>query len=224
MASSFLTVVTRTCDRPKMLGENIESVKMQTDQDIEQIFIVDRQKKGVVAADKVFIKHIDRVDGDYAIILDDDCWLTTNTYVERLRAFIENNNFPNIVLFRSTRPAGPPSSQTVFPTEEVWGKRPLHQTTNCLCYIVKSVLWKRWIEYFGIKPHGGDWWFLDALINKDNNDFLWMESEPLAESRQLGRGRLFENAKPGWFEQVAKEQGLVNLGKDDWRLQLWKGC
>lgn len=218
----FLSIITRTCDRPKMLSENIESVKRQTERSIEQIFIVDRQRKGIQIADKSFVGNRARVDGSYVAILDDDCWLIDDKYAETLKRFVEDNRYPTVTLFRSKRPAGPPSNQTVFPTREVWGKRPLHQTTNCLCYIVKAEAWKKRIEYFGVKNWGGDWWFLDALINKDKLDYVWMDGPPIAESRQLGRGKMFEPAKQGWFEKVAREQGLENLGKDDWRLRLWK--
>lgn len=216
----FLSIVTRTCMRKKFLTENIQSVKAQTCQDIEQVFIVDRARKGIQWADRSFVANRNRVNGEYSYIIDDDCWLIDNAFVERTKKFIEKNNYPQLIMFRSRRPAGPPSNQTVFPTKEVWGKIPKHQTTNCLCYMVKTPLWKKNIHYFGIRAWGGDWVFLESLL-KEGHKIHWLDTEPMAESHQLGRGRLFENVEKGWFEQVAKNEGLVNLGDDDWRLQLY---
>lgn len=217
----FLSIATRACQRPQMLKENIQSVKAQTCQNLEQIFIVDRKKNGIQAADRALAENKDRMDGDYSFILDDDCWLIDDGFVERTRQFIEQNNYPTLIMFRSKRPAGPPSNQTIFPTKEVWGKMPLHQTTNCLCYMVKTPIWKMRIEYFGVKPWGGDWYFLEAIL-RDGHKPHWLDSEPLAESRQFGRGKLFESVTKEWFERAAKKEGLVNLGNDDWRLMLWK--
>jgi len=219
----FLTIVTRTCQRPQFLKENIHSVKSQTVQELEQIFIVDRQKKGIQQADKSFVENRHRIDGEYVMILDDDCWLIDDRFVEKTLAYVHDNEYPVLLLFRSKRPAGPPSAETVFPTRAVWGKTPLHQTTNCLCYMVKAPVWKDKIEHFGIKPWGGDWWFLESVLSAGHKP-NWLDTGPMAESRQLGRGKLFEQAAPGWFEKVATQEGLADLGKDDWRLQLWKDC
>jgi len=218
MSNVFLTVVTRTCQRPVQLSENIQSVKAQTDHDLEQIFIVDREKKGIQEADKSFPKHLGRVHGDFVFILDDDCWLINNQFVEHLKAFKEQEPKAHVIMFKSVRPKGPPSNETIFPAHHVWGKTPLHGTTNCLCYTIANDIWKRNIEGFGVKPWGGDWWFLDRVLHEGHKIF-WLD-ELMAESRQLGRGKIFETVGPGWFERVAKSEGLINLGNDDWRLRL----
>lgn len=216
----FLTIVTRTCMRPNFLQDNIRSVKEQICRDLEQIFIVDRIKNGIQWADRSLADNKDRVIGDWSMILDDDCWLINNRFVEHLKDFTEQNPEANVIMFKSKRPKGPPSNETIFPAKHIWGKMPVHGTTNCLCYATKTQVWKKRIEYFGIKPWGGDWHFLERLI-QDGYELFWLD-ELMAESRQLGRGKLFESAKKGWFEQVARQEGLVNLGKDDWRLCLWK--
>jgi hypothetical protein len=202
-----------------MLSENVQSVRSQACQDVEQIFIVDRNKRGIQWADRALNENRKRMNGVWSFILDDDCWLIDDRFVEQLKKFTDQNPKANLVMFRSKRPAGPPSNQTIFPTVEVWGKMPKHQTTNCLCYAIRTSIWKRHIYQFGVKPWGGDWFFLEAVLNAGHRPF-WMEGGPYAESRQLGRGRLFERTKSGWFERVAKEQGLENLGNDDWRLRL----
>lgn len=217
----FLSIITRCCHRPNFLTDNIRSVKAQTCQDIEQVFIVDRERNGIQAADRALAENKDRMHGEYSFILDDDCWLINDDFVQELKVFVCQEKNPAVVMFKSKRPPGPPSTQTVFPTKEVWESRvPLHGTTNCLCYAIRTPVWKMWIEYFGVKPWGGDWHFLEQVI-KDGNRLTWLDTFS-GESRQLGRGKLFESVSKGWFERVAKEESLVNLGRDDWRLQLWK--
>ena len=46
----FLSVVTRCYKRPDMLNENKASLRGQTDQDYEQLFIVDDVGRGVIRA------------------------------------------------------------------------------------------------------------------------------------------------------------------------------
>ena len=87
--------------------------------------------------------------------------------------------------------------------------------------MVKTPIWKRNIEWFGIKPWGGDWHFLSRLLGLGHK-ISWLDTEPLAESRQLGRGKLFEKVSKGWFERIARQENLVNLGNDDWRLRLFR--
>lgn len=216
----FLSIITRTCMRPNFLMDNIFSVKNQSCKSVEQVFCVDRERSGLQAADRALAKNKHRVDGKFTFILDDDTWLINNQFVEHLKNFTDQYPQANIVMFKSKRPKGPPSNETIFPTRAVWNKTPKHGTTNCLCYAIRTRFWKQRIEYFGIKPHGGDWWLLDKLI-QDGHKLFWLD-ELMAESRQLGRGRLFEPTKKGWFEKVARKEGLVNLGEDDWRLRLWK--
>lgn len=217
----FLSIITRCCQRPRFLVDNIRSVKSQTCKDIEQVFVVDREKKGIQAADRALSENKHRMVGEYSFILDDDCWLIDKTFVEKLNAFIDKRVNPDIVMFKSRRPPGPPSGQRIFPTVEVWESRqPKHGTTNCLCYAVRTPIWKESIEYFGVKPWGGDWWFLSRLIDLGYN-LSWLDVMG-AESRQLGRGKLFEKAGKNWFEEIAIEEELTNLGNDDWRFRLWK--
>ncbi|MHA2069645.1 MAG: glycosyltransferase family 2 protein, partial [Candidatus Thorarchaeota archaeon] len=74
----FLTIVTRCCQRPKMLSENIQSVIDQTCHDVEQVFIVDHTRQGIHVADRALALNKDRVEGEYVYILDDDCQLIDN--------------------------------------------------------------------------------------------------------------------------------------------------
>lgn len=208
----FLTVVTRCCRRPQSLSENIASIEMQTDHDVEQIFIVDRQRKGMKEANQSLALNADRVDGDYVYILDDDCIVIDPYFVEKVKEVAGDD----VIMVKSMRPPGPPSRQSLVPT--VWEGTLRHGTCNCLCYVVRSGLWKEYIERYGTKC-GGDWAFLRRVLGA-KPAMYWLD-EIVADARQLGRGKLFETAEDGWFERVAEEHNLENLGEGDWRLRLW---
>lgn len=212
----FLTFVTRACQRPKMLTENIASVKAQTCHDWEQIFIPDRERKSIQVADRALHENRHRVDGDYVYILDDDGMLLEPKFVESVKVAVQRTG-ADIVMVKSRRPPGPPSMQDVVPVPGAWGGNLYHGACNCLCYVMRAGLWKEHIVNFGVKPWGGDWWFLSAVL-ATNPTLYWLDMI-VADARQLGRGILFEPVQAGWFEQVMQEQGVTNRGGDDWRLQ-----
>jgi glycosyltransferase involved in cell wall biosynthesis len=210
--------------RPKMLSENIDSVLSQTCQDIEQLFLVDHKRSGIQAADKSLYKYREHVLGDFVYILDDDCWLINPSFVGGIKAAAEMGTVRyGLFMVESRRPPGPPSNETIFPTRRVWNsQQPVHGTTNCLCYVANSTLWKSHIHNFGTKPWGGDWWFLEAMLHA-SPETLWIPGI-VSESRQLGRGRpdSFETSKDDWFQPVAEEYNLEHVKGDVWRLPLWQ--
>lgn len=200
-----------------MLAENIASVKAQTCHSIEQVFIPDRNRRSIQVADRALGKNVHRVDGEYVYILDDDCMLVDDGFVEAVRGVVREER-PGIVMVKARRPPGPPSRQALVPT--IWKAKLRHGSTNCLCYVIEANIWKRHIAAFGKKPWGGDWWFLDEVLQEEEPKMYWLDMI-VADARQLGRGRIFEHCAPGWFERVVKREGLEKLGRDDWRLRLW---
>jgi hypothetical protein len=218
MMHPFLTIVTRCCRRPKMLSENIESVKRQTCHDLEQMFIVDLTRKGIQAADRALAENKKHVLGEYVYILDDDCLLINESFVELVKGVVAAEH-PDIIMVKSKRPPGPPSRQSIVPTPDVWGGKMRHGSTNCLCYVMKATLWKAHIEQFGAKPWGGDWWTLESAL-KTKPAIYWLD-EIVADARQLGRGRLFEAAGTAWWKTVATKHGIVNYPGEGWKLKLW---
>jgi hypothetical protein len=213
----FLTIVTRCCQRPVMLTENIESVKAQTCHDLEQIFIPDRTRQGIQKADRALGESVERVNGKYVYILDDDCMLIDSRFVEKVKEVVEEHD-PDVIMVRSRRPPGPPSGRALVPT--VWEEPLRHGACNCLCYVIRAGLWREYIKWFGEKPWGGDWWFLERVL-KEGPKMYWLD-EIVADARQLGRGKIFEEVDEGWFEAVMEECGVENLSDDDWRLRLWR--
>ena len=210
----FLTIVTRTCKRPVMLSRNIESVLAQTDKDVEQVFVVDGEQKGVPWANRSLAEAANRVQGEYVYILDDDCQLTERKFVQRLRLQAAKYN-EDVIMTRTLRLQLSPCT---LPT--VWQKPGELRlgTTNALCYVVKRERWTAHIAAFGL-PAAGDWHFLSALRDAGCT-FGWMDLV-VAKTQQLGRGIHFEDCPNDWFKQVARKYHVADLGKGDWRLRLF---
>ena len=215
----FLTIVTRACQRPQMLSENIASVKSQTCHDLEHIFIVDHTRLGIHVADRALALNMDRVEGEWVYILDDDCILINDNFVELVKDVVATENH-DIIMVKSRRPPGPPSRQSIVPTPQVWGGKMRHGSTNCLCYVMRASLWKVVVEVFGAKPWGGDWHMLEAALHREPTIY-WLD-EIVADARQLGRGKKFETSSRTWWSKVTDiHPDIENLGNEDWRLQLW---
>ena len=214
----LMTIVTRCCMRPAYLAANIQSLKRQTRRGFEQIFIVDKRRTGIKLANESLYRNKNRIDGQYVYILDDDCEVINDQFIELFEKFIDKNSEPDIVMVKSLRPRGHPSPQRIFPHYRIWGKRPEFETTNGLCYVVKARLWKNHISEFG-RASSGDWWFLSSMLGIEPR-LSWM-NELIAESKQLGRGELrsFEKCGTDWFSSVAKSEGLTEVTPGDWRFE-----
>ena len=153
-------------------------------------------RKGIQAADQALNENKHRVTGRYVYILDDDCILTDPEFIASVRDVAEAEA-PGVIMVKSKRPPGPPSRRPLVPLKEVWRGKLRHGSTNCLCYVIRADLWKEHIHMFGAKPWGGDWWFLEAVL-ETRPTVYWLD-QIVADCRQLGRGRIFEQVKPGWF-------------------------
>ncbi len=180
----FLTVITRCYKRPKMLRANVASLEMQTDQDYEQLFIVDEVGRGVQWANEQFAVHTDRVNGEYVLLLDDDDKLVDREAVAKLKAAARRTG-ADIVVFRVDHgPLG------ILPDAIVWEKEPVHCHIGGGDLIVKADLWRRCIEYFGhavstISP-GGDFSFMRELWSH-NPRVCWLD-KVLEEVQRISRG------------------------------------
>ena len=212
----FLSIVTHCCNRSTFLRENIKSVKAQTSREWEQIYIVDRHQAGIKQANISFYRNRSRVRGEYVYILDDDCELINPQFIEHLHESVSPQD--DIIMVRSIRPRGHPSSERLFPDYHVWGKTPKFETTNSLCYVIRADLWRAQIKAYG-RGSGGDWWFLKGCMDT-GAQLSWLNLLG-GEAKQLGRGAAdsFEPRRAGWFEHVAKIEKLENIDQDNWRLK-----
>jgi hypothetical protein len=214
-----LTVITRACQRPKMLIKNIQSVQSQTCKDWEQVFIIDNLRRGVKWANEQFYHNRDRVIGEYVFMLDDDCRFIHNGFVQALKKITVSS--PDLVMVRTRRPQFSPKE---LPRKEHWKKSHLFKlgSTNGMCYVTKSELWKANTERYFVKATG-DWQMLKGLLPQAKS-IVWLDMFA-SETQQLGRGKLFEVKGGSWFSPVVKKFNIENLGDEtnpDWRIRYWQ--
>lgn len=147
----FLTVVTRHCHgREELLARNQESLRRQSDQDFEQVLIVDDTPwswDGLNEADRSFVGHTNRVRGEYVYILDDDDLLVGSDFVREVKRVAREYN-PDVIMVRVQRTA-PGFLGEILPCSDAWGSRPLAGHVGAPCFVVRRVLWVEHIWIFG---------------------------------------------------------------------------
>ncbi len=222
----FLTIVTRCCKRPVALVRAIESVQMQTDKDVEQVFIVDEGGKGLVWANRQLHEQRGRVSGEYVFVLDDDDMLATPGFVARLKDCVAQWDTPDVILLRHRQRA---PKKVLLPPPHVWsldwemGERPERWAGSVYCFAVKRELWLANVWHFshgqGVDwQTGGDWHFATALCSWPGLRFVRLDLVA-GRSFQRGYGKQFEACKKGWFMKVAERFGIEDRGGGDWRLR-----
>uniref|UniRef100_A0A6M3KSM2 Glycosyltransferase n=1 Tax=viral metagenome TaxID=1070528 RepID=A0A6M3KSM2_9ZZZZ len=98
---SFLTILTRVHPaRPNCLARNIESVKSQTDNDVQHLLLrPEVEPNDVVKAGPLIHEAASRIEGRYVMQLPDDDRLCTPTFVADLKAATEEEK-ADMVIFR----------------------------------------------------------------------------------------------------------------------------
>jgi glycosyltransferase involved in cell wall biosynthesis len=231
MSNPLLTIITRTCKRPRGLARAVKSVLAQTCKDWEQIFIVDkigRHEEGNIPwANRQFAVHAGRVDGDYVFPLDDDGMLIDTGFVKALQIAVAAWNGPEAFLVKTLSPSKVNGAGVrLLPEDDIWhidwesGERPSRWSGNGYCLVTRVDIWKARVEayYKHDEPTGGDWHFCTSLI-ESGCQFVRLD---ICASRSLsrGKGRKFETiCPPDWFEKTAAALGIKEVAKGDWRLR-----
>ena len=174
---TFLSVVTRCYKRPDMLAKNKASLRGQTDQDFEQLFIVDEVGRGIGWANQSLATAAPA--GDYVMVLDDDDLLTDYRAIELLK--VAATDEPELVIFKAHHgPLG------VLPSATVWEKRPIRGNIGGCDFISRRDVWEKHITAFGTMACG-DYHYLRSLW-QDEPEVVWL-NEQLAAVQQIGKGR-----------------------------------
>ena len=183
----FLSVMTRCYKRPGMLAENRQSVKAQSDQDLEQCLIVDNIGVGVLEANRNLWRHRDLATGDYVLVLDDDDRIIDSEFVAKLKA--QAGEGPSVMVFRTRYPDG-----EIKPHAAIWGWRPMRGYLPVCAYVVRNDLWQSNIQRFGwgYDDYGnspaGDFHFIDAVWQAGGK-WVWLY-EVLTEVQCVSRGMI----------------------------------
>ena len=160
MSQPFLSVVTRSCGRAKMLARAKKSLATQTDPDYEHIVIVDKVGRGLHEANKSLAKNKHKIRGQYVLILDDDDYISDRSFIKHLKNVVSQHKV-DIILFKAYRK---PFSKTL-PSKRVWGKGPLLGEIGSCCFVVKRAIWQKHIHEFG-RPKHGDYHFIKILFDR----------------------------------------------------------
>lgn len=159
----FLTIVTRCYKKPKALTICRHSVKQQTDQDYEQVFIIDRVGRGRIEADRVLAKFKHHNSGKYVMVLDDDDMIITPTFISEIKAISKKAHFPDVIIWRGI--IHPYGERDPLPRKnEAWGRRPLLCQIGSFCFAVRNEIYKRFIHKFD-KDDVSDFNFIDAIFS-----------------------------------------------------------
>ena len=224
MSNPFLSIVTRCCQRPVKLARNIKSVAAQKCHDLEQVFLVDRERRGLLYANQQFERHVDAPRGQYIYHLDDDGFLPNSQFVTAVKALAVKANYPDVILVRV---AGGRTGHKLLPPPEVWGlnwergERPAFWIGCGYCFAVKSEVWQANVWRYHHDQGktwktGGDWKFMTGLIQLGVG-VVRLDSNRRGGDGQRGRCAV-EKCKPGWFERVVETYNMERVGEDVWRI------
>lgn len=236
MRRPFLTIVIRTCRRPRYLANCICSILAQTCQHIEIVFLVDQtgshREGNILWANRQFKRYVDRVDGQYAFILDDDGVLASTNFVEELKRLVAGRKrrkvrIPDAILVRSLSPDYDGEIQ-FLPPDEVWnvawerGIRPRQWSGHSYNTVVNAKWWGFVADCWYNCRRGGDWHFSKKLLFRPDVVVLRLQGITSARSTMRGLGQAFEKCRPDWWQRIVEQFGIEELETDDWRLRLWR--
>ena len=168
----FLTVVTRCYRRPLLLRANKQSLAMQTDQDYEQLFVVDEVGLGVGHANRALATVSPA--GDYVLVLDDDDMLTDIGAIEALKE--ATVDAPDLVIFKCDH-----AGLGILPDPVIWGRRPLRGHIGSCSFISRRDVWKNHIHRFGV-DECGDYAYLYSVWTSMPR-VVWLDRQLTAVQR-----------------------------------------
>lgn len=160
----FLSVITRTYKRPGMLEINRASLAAQSDPDYEHLLLVDEVGWGVAAAQLAL--HDVEVNGEYALVLDDDDRLVYPELIAELKE-LDASGSPDVFVVKMDHgPLG------VLPDE--WETRDIPRGhIGVSAVIVSRALWQRYRTAFTPR-YDGDYDYVTAVLHGAER-LVWLD-------------------------------------------------
>lgn len=152
----FLSIVTRTHNRPELLTRNMASVAAQTEQDLEHIILHDPVGRGIEWANAQYGRYGWALSGEYVLMLDDDNVLSEVDAVAALKATASISNADVIQFMADVGPNG------VLPHDLSWQNPPQQYHVDGHTIAVRRDVWLEHIGAFD-GPRCADYRFLRAL-------------------------------------------------------------
>jgi len=162
----FLTVITRTCKRPAALQRCIDSVRAQSENDIQHLFIEDDRGRGLEWANKQFFEIRDQVEGEYVFLLDDDDKIIYRDFAKELKKIVSTFDRPDVIMCKQYIGDG------LYPKPASWMSNPKRGQVGIECFVVKAGPWKQYIRHFGTAK-AGDYFFIRNFFQGDFRIHWW---------------------------------------------------
>ena len=145
----FLSIITRTCKRPKALAKCKRSVLAQDCEDWEHIIIEDKIGHTVAWANGMLAERDwSDINGDYAYILDDDNKLLGGAVTAMFNGAAGQHD---LLICRINRLR---SDQRSFPEDEYWQRPPVYQHIDIGCVVLRRDLFLHSVKHFTAKYEG----------------------------------------------------------------------
>ena len=172
----FLSIVTRTCRRPKALARCIRSLGAQDCQDFEHVIIVDEIGRGVAWANGMMAERDwSDLNGDYVYILDDDNKLF-NGAISAMQNGVTNQNDLLICKIQRLK-----RSQRSFPEDEYWQRKPVYCHIDIGCVVLRKDLFLQSVKSF-TASYEGDYHFISEAYQKAHS-VNWVDYKIMALQR-----------------------------------------
>lgn len=165
-AMPFMSFVTRCCKRPGPLKRCIESVKKQTSQDYEHVFLIDEIGKGYAYANAQFWLHRNKVTGKFVFLLDDDDYVIEPDFIKDIKDIV-NRYAPDVIMVKMQTEAH------IFPMNNVWQKKPISGSIGTSCFVISNAIYQRHIKSFS-QNCGGDYHFIKEVF-KHGYKIFWFD-------------------------------------------------
>lgn len=150
-----------------MLANNIASLRAQTNQNFEQVCLLDEVGYGIGESYRRMAALGDRIKGNFVFILDDDDMLIRPTFVADLQDIAVAEN-PDVIMLRMDHgPLG------ILPNKH-WGKRPHQGDIGCSAYVVRREIWQAHAHAMQSGHYASDFDFISSIFDADLNIY-WFD-------------------------------------------------
>lgn len=159
----FLTVYTPTFRRPFFLELCKASVAQQWR--TEHVIVEDHVGLGIDGMYGDIRNHVDKVHGEYVLVLSDDNVLVDPVFAAELETYVRVQQWPDVVVFKgridtTTQPAA-------------WCCEPIETMIDLSCFAVRREVWVAYAESWG-RRYEGDFDFIHRLW-ADGCVFAWWD-------------------------------------------------
>jgi len=158
---ALVEVVTRTYRRPGLLQRNIASLMRQSDDDWQQVFLVDTVGLGVGASYQRMAHH--QPLGEWVWVLDDDDECIHPGLVADVRRIAGEGPEVRVIMVRMDHGGG----LGILPDDLVWGKAPILGHVGVSSYIVRRDVWMWHAHAFGSGRYASDFDFIAAVFDAE---------------------------------------------------------